>query len=215
MVPEASEKGIRVFRAQGGAAGDIGPAIGWSRLGWPEWEIYRPVFEAAGEAYIAGAGVATPEILRSMGEGAAAAWGAGAASVGLDQPLPEAEQEAAEAEMVAAHCDMLPARAAPGMVEAQRLRDASFARATLRAAGEDGGLAVLVTGNGHARTDRGVPVYLARLRDGLAVHALGQVEVRPGADTLAAYGELPYDFVWFSKGVEDRPDPCEAFRDRG
>ena len=35
MIPEASEQGIAVFREEGGTPGEIGPAIGWDRLGWP------------------------------------------------------------------------------------------------------------------------------------------------------------------------------------
>ena len=77
------------------------------------------------------------------------------------------------------------------------------------------GRAALVTGNGHARTDRGVPLYLARQAPGLRVVALGQIEVRDGATSLADYAEnglLPFDYVWFSERVADRPDPCEGFR---
>jgi len=47
MVPGASEEGIQVFLAQGGARSEIGPAIGWGRMGWPDWDFYAPVFEAA------------------------------------------------------------------------------------------------------------------------------------------------------------------------
>lgn len=219
MVPEGSEKGIAVFRADGGEASEIGPAIGWERLGWPEWSLYRPVFEAAGEARITGGGVARAELRRAIAEGAASVEGPGAVEAGLDQSLPAAEQAALEAEMVAAHCDMLPASAAPGMVEAQRLRDLRFARAALRArdgGGGDAARAVLITGNGHARRDRGVPVYLSRLAPGIEVISLGQVEVVPGltaASDYAAEGRgLVYDYVWFSADVANRGDPCDAFR---
>ncbi|MEM7498008.1 MAG: ChaN family lipoprotein [Pseudomonadota bacterium] len=218
MVPEGSEKGIAVFLGDGGEAGEIGPAIGWERLGWPDWALYRPVFEAAGEARIAGGGVALAEIRRAIAEGAAGVEGSRAGEGGLDRPLPAAEQTALEAEMVAAHCDMLPASAAPGMVEAQRLRDLRFARAALRAreGGDASAQAVLVTGNGPARADRGVPVYLERLAPALEVVSLGQVEVAPGLTAASDYaggtGDLPYDYVWFSAGVEDRDDPCDAFR---
>ncbi len=214
MVPEASEEGIAVFRGQGGALGEIGPAIGWERLGWPDWAFYRPVFEAVGEAYIAGGGVDRERLSLAMAAGAGAGFGPGFAAYGLGQPLTPAQQAAAEAEMIASHCDALPAEAAPGMVEAQRLRDARFAHAVRRAAAAGGGgQAVLVTGNGHARTDRGVPAYLAASVPGAQVLSLGQVEVDPARPALADYpdGALPYDFVWFSPPAE-RPDPCAAFR---
>lgn len=218
MVPEGSEKGIAVFRAGGAEDGDIGPAIGWDRLGWPDWKIYRPVFEAVGSARITGGGVGLADLRRAIAEGAASVEGASASEAGLDRALPAAEQAALEAEMVAAHCDMLPASAAPGMVEAQRLRDFRFARAALRAldGSGEGARAALITGNGHARRDRGVPVYLDRLAPGIETVTLGQVEVQPGLLAASDYAgdaaALPYDYVWFSAGVEDRPDPCAAFR---
>ena len=73
MVPDASEEGIQVFLAQGGAPGSIGPAIGWDRMGWPDWKFYAPIFEAARGAYIAGGGVARSGIRAAMEDGAAIA----------------------------------------------------------------------------------------------------------------------------------------------
>ncbi|MEM8817994.1 MAG: ChaN family lipoprotein [Pseudomonadota bacterium] len=216
MVPEASERGIAVFRAQGGEAGEIGPAIGWDALGWPDWSLYAPIFEAAGDAVITGGGVERVQIIRAIREGAAAAYGPGAVDAGLEKALPAADQAVLEAEMIAAHCDLLPASAAPGMVEAQRLRDARFALAALRAQDGGGGRAVLITGNQHARTDRGAPAYLARLEPELSVLSLGQIEVIGGQNEVGRYdpasGGGPYDFIWFSGGVPGRGDPCDAFR---
>lgn len=214
MVPEGSEEGVQALLAEGGTPGEIGPAIGWDRSGWPDWAMYRPVFEAAAGAYVAGAGVATADLRRAIGEGAAAVEPGSAARLGLDLPLPAAAQAAAEAEMIASHCGKLPAAAAPGMVEAQRLRDARFAAATLRARERGQGRAVLITGNGHARGDRGVPVYLRHADPGLKIVTLGQFETAPGANSLDDYredGAIPYDFVWFSPPAE-RPDPCAGFK---
>jgi uncharacterized iron-regulated protein len=210
MVPEASEEGVQVFLETGGEPGEVGPAIGWERLGWPDWELYRGVFEAAEGAYLAGGGVSRSAIRAAYEGGALGAFGQGAAAYGLDAPLPEGEQAEAEAEMVAAHCDKLPESAAAPMVEAQRLRDATFAHAVRRAMAAGGGAAVLITGNGHARTDRGVPLYLEASDPGLAVRALGQIEVDRERTAFADYEELPYDYVWFSAPAE-RPDPCAAF----
>jgi uncharacterized iron-regulated protein len=210
MVPEASEEGIQVFLAQGGARREIGPAIGWDRMGWPDWELYAPVFEAAPGAYIAGGGVARPAIRAAIEGGAATAYGAGASSVGLDRPLDPAIRIEIEDEMIAAHCNKLPRRAAGGMVEAQRLRDARFANATWRALSEGGGRAVLITGNGHARTDRGAPAYLRLVAPEVTVLSVGMIELKPGADPVAAAHGLPFDYVWFSEPTE-RPDPCAGF----
>jgi uncharacterized iron-regulated protein len=211
MIPRASEGGIAALLEQGGMPAEIGPAIGWERAGWPDWDLYRPVFEAwRARVYTGGA---LPR--RALDEAAAA----GAASVVTDRrfapalarPLDPAMQAAVEDEMVAAHCDRLPRNAAPGMVEVQRLRDASFASAALRARATGGGQVMLITGNGHARTDRGVPVYLREVAPELAVVAVGMIETDPQAPSLDDYRPLPYDYVWFTAPAE-RPDPCDAFK---
>ncbi|MEL6477404.1 MAG: ChaN family lipoprotein [Pseudomonadota bacterium] len=212
MVPEASEEGISVYLEQGGRVGEIGPAIGWNRLGWPDWSYYRPIFEAAPGAQFTGGAVPSTELSTAIRQGAATAFGAGADRYGLSSAPDAATQEALEDEMIASHCNKLPRQAAGGMVEAQRLRDARFASAVERAH-LAGGPTVLITGNGHARADRGVPAYLALSQPDLSVAALGQVEVVEGLDTPERYGAaeaLPYDYVWFSARV-DRPDPCASF----
>ena len=211
MVPEASEEGIQVFLAQGGERGEIGPAIGWDRMGWPDWALYAPIFEAAPGAYIAGGGAARSEIRAAIERGAATAYGAGASAVGLDRPLDPAIRVEIEDEMIAAHCDKLPRQAAGGMVEAQRLRDARFANAAWRALVQGGGgRAVLITGNGHARTDRGAPAYLRLVAPQVAVLSVGMIELQPGADPAAAARGRPFDYVWFSTPAK-RTDPCAGF----
>lgn len=187
--------------------------LDWEASGWPDWALYRPVFAALGDAAITGGGVARPSLTQAIEQGASAAHGAGAEEAGLAEPLAPGIQAALEAEMIAAHCDALPAAMAPGMVEAQRLRDARLAAAALRAHETGGSPAVLVTGNGHARVDVGVPAYLARLAPGLAVLSLGQVEL--AADEVPPdRAELPYDFVWYSEPAE-REDPCAGFESGG
>ena len=80
------------------------------------------------------------------------------------------------------------------------LRDAALARAALDALRDLGGPVVVITGNGHARTDWGAPALLA----GQGVFALGQSEGgRPPEGT--------FDLVLDAAPV-DRPDPCLAFR---
>jgi hypothetical protein len=173
--------------------------------------MYEPIFKAAKGAYVAGGGVARTDLRLAMRTGAIVAYGRGAAGLGLAQPLDPATRTEIEDEMIAAHCNMLPREAAGGMVEAQRLRDARFAAAAFRAFAAGGGQrAVLITGNGHARTDRGVPAYLRRAEPGLKVLSVGMFELAPGADPVAAASGLPYDYIWFSDPVE-RADPCAGF----
>ena len=213
MIPEASEEGIRIFLEQGGERAEIGDAIGWARLGWPDWEMYAPIATAAPGAHVAGGGVARSDLRRAMKHDAAAAFGSGAQAYGLTDALDPETRAAMEAEMLASHCDKLPEAMAARMVESQRLRDARFAHALRRAAAMGGGRAVLITGNGHARTDRGVPAALRAAEPGATTVSLGQIEVREGAEAFGDYaGEAgpPFDYVWFSPRTV-RDDPCAAF----
>jgi uncharacterized iron-regulated protein len=105
---------------------------------------------------------------------------------------------------MAAHCNALPLDLLPGMVDLQRLRDAVLARAALDALAETGGPVAVITGNGHARKDWGLPAYVARIAPEVSLFSLGQSE-----DGAAPEGG--FDLVLDAPGV-DRPDPCLAFR---
>jgi len=122
---------------------------------------------------------------------------------GLDQPLDPVGQAEREAGQMTAHCDALPEDMASGMVEAQRLRDAALARAIVAAMAEGGGPVVVITGNGHARVDWGVPRMLGRALPGASVVSIGQFET-------AAPEDPPFDY-WIVTATVPRDDPCAAF----
>ena len=180
---------------------NLGAIIGWEAAGWPDFAIYAPIF-AASDAPVYGAALPRDTVIAAITSSAAEVFGEGAERYGLAM-LSDDLRAVMEAEQAEAHCDALPAEMLPGMVEAQRLRDAHFARATLAAYDETGGPVVLITGNGHARIDRAVPSYIARVRPELSVHALVLLE--------AAEDDAPFDTVIVTAPAE-RDDPCAAFR---
>ena len=63
---------------------------------------------------------------------------------------------------------------------------------------------VVITGNGHARRDRGIPAMLALAAPGLTIVSLGQMEGTAPPDA-------PFDLVIVTDAPE-RGDPCLAFR---
>ena len=179
-------------------------ALDWEASGWPEFAMYHPIFAAAPEAASYGAQVSRKAARAVLDGGLADSFGDGAAAYGLTEPLPETEQAAREVMQRAAHCDALPEEMLPGMVAVQRLRDAVLARAVVRAMDETGGPVTVITGNGHARRDQGVPAYLDRVAPDLDVHVLGQTEEDRPLD--GGFDEV------LSAPAVDRPDPCTAFR---
>ncbi len=178
--------------------------LDWDNSGWPDLTFNAPLFQYASTRAAFGAEVPRDEARLAFQNGAAAVFGSDAARFGLTSALPEDEQTAREAEQLAAHCDVLPVEILPGFVAAQRLRDAHLARAVLQALATSGAPVVVITGNGHARTDWGIPAVLAVAAPEVRVFSLGQVEgERP--DTA------PFDAV-LAAPAPARDDPCAAFQ---
>ncbi len=180
---------------------ELSRILRWAESGWPPLSMYYLIFQAA-DVPIYGAMVPRSAARAAMERGAATTFGADAARFGLTVPLAPEDQAEREADQLAAHCDALPQEMLPQMVAIQRLRDAVLARAILRAVDETGTPVAVITGNGHARKDRGIPTFLSRLRPGLKVFVLGQSE------DGAVNGD--FDAVIDSPEAE-REDPCKAF----
>ena len=177
-------------------------ALGWAESGWPDFEMYYPVFAVLGGAKVYGAQVPREAagVAFSGGDMSAVLDGAGAA-FGLNAPLAKGQQEEREALQMAAHCDALPKEMLPGMVMAQRLRDVRLAQAVTEALAEVGGPVAVITGNGHARADWGAP---ALLPSEVYSMSFGQFEDKPE-------GEQPFD-LWIVTKATQRDDPCAAFK---
>ncbi|MGR3503105.1 ChaN family lipoprotein [Pseudaestuariivita sp.] len=186
------------------ASGSLPDALAGDGFHWPGLIDYLPVFEAAAGARVLGTAVPPEDMRRAFSDGAAAVFGAGAADYGLGTPLPDGEQNTREEMQFVNHCEAMPREMMPGMVDAQRLRDAVFARTVRAAVKAHGTPVVLVTGWGHARKDWGVPVYLSRAAPELDVFALGLRESAEGADL--------FDQLITTAPEAGRGDPCAAFQ---
>ncbi|MEM6389634.1 MAG: ChaN family lipoprotein, partial [Pseudomonadota bacterium] len=160
----------------------LAAALDWENSGWPDFAFYFPLFQHAATRVAYGAEVSREAAQEAFITGAGDAFPGQAARFGLTEPLPADQQAAREAGQMAAHCDALPEDLLPGFVEAQRLRDAALAEAALRALEDHGAPVVVITGNGHARQDWGVPALLRVAAPDVTVFSLGQVE-----------GDLPKD----------------------
>jgi len=192
----------------------------WDKSGWPASQLFLPLFEAAvaQDLPILPGHPARAEVRDVARKGLGALPADTVARLGLDVPLPETLGNALLDELEASHCGLMPRAAFGNMALAQRYRDAHMAAALADAARAHGS-AILLAGNGHVRTDRAVPWYLARLAPDRKVLAVALMEVEDGATDAAALvpldpqGRPAADFVVLTPRTS-RPDPCEEMRAR-
>ena len=177
-------------------------AAAWDASGWRDFPIYAPIFDALGEARIVGAAAPRKAVRSVYSEGAAALFGADAARFGLDADLPEEQQKLRMQLQFEAHCEAMPLERMAGMVAVQRYRDAVFARAALEALEIYGPPVAVIAGNGHARTDWGVPAVIAKAAPEVTTHAIGFVEDDTG---------MPFDDIRIVPPAE-RDDPCATLK---
>jgi uncharacterized iron-regulated protein len=164
---------------------------GFDRKGW-RWPMHQPVIDAAiaeGRG-LWGSGLSRDTVRPVVMNGLAAApsWLQGLLQ---QSPLDSVAQAAIDKELLDGHCGKLPLTMYPGMRAAQEVRDAAMTQ-TLLAAGANGP-AWLIAGNGHVRTDMGVPRLLRNAAPTRSVLVVGFLErdstgAMPGAQERALYG---------------------------
>jgi uncharacterized iron-regulated protein len=199
-------------------ASDLLQELRWETSGWPAAEIYLPLFDAAVRAsMLIVAAAPDRERMRALVRDDRA--GASdkeltllRSSERMSRPL----REALVAELESSHCGAIAPSVFAGMSLAQRYTDAHMAARTLEEMGEHGG-AFLLAGNGHVRTDRGVPYALNQLAPTRETISVMLLEVEEGnTDPVSylprdPYGNPAADYVLFTPHHE-RPDPCEKMR---
>ena len=192
-------------------------ALAWESSGWPDWKMYQPIFAAAravsSPVY---AGLPPKSVVRALMPEKSTANTYGYFEPGdRTAPMPAANTTVERSTRSTSHCNLLDSQQLVHMARGQRARDAGMARTILALVSRriDSRPVVLIAGNGHVRTDYGVPWHLDRLAGSqtqrLKIVTIGQyseptqsVESDP-ADTHV------YDFVVY-QGRSNRPDPCEG-----
>jgi uncharacterized iron-regulated protein len=206
----------RAKSARPATIADFKTKVDWESGGWNQYP-YDPLLEAILKLSLPiYAGDPPRDTIRKIAkEGLGVLSADDQKRLALDQPLGEKLDAVSAEEIEASHCGMLPKSAIPKMALAQRYRDAHLADATLQAAA-DHGQAVLLTGNNHARTDRGVPWYIRARTPGKKVVSVVLVEVEEGKTDPEAYvprdpdGRPAADYLIFTPSIT-RDDPCKAF----
>ena len=208
--------------SDGGPAGsdDLFRLLEWEASGWPAAQIYKPLFDAVLARRLPFyAGSPPRERVHAVTrDGWTVLSKEERTRLRLNEPMPRLLLEALQADLKDSHCGLLPESVLAGMSDAQRYRDAYLADALLAAAQEHGS-AILIAGNGHVRSDRGVPWHLRLRAPRTRVASLLLVEVEDGKTDPATYvpldpdGERAADYLIFTPRAE-RSDPCAQLRHR-
>jgi uncharacterized iron-regulated protein len=182
-------------------ARQLAEAAGFRFDGW-DWALIGPVVELALERDlpIRAANLSSREAFsiargqpHPLGSAVPSGW------------TPEVEERMAHA-IRDGHCGLLPEAMIPAMVRAQRARDARLAEVVLQAR-VAGRQPVLLAGNGHVRTDLGVPLHLRDIAGSAKIFAVGLLEAPASPD------DGRFDAVRITE-AQERPDPCESLRKR-
>ena len=173
------------------------------RSGW-DWALYRPYLDLAleYELPIVAANLSRADASRVASQGFAAVFDAAAISaLGLDALAPAAVR-AQERAIDEGHCKQLPAEMVVRLARSQTARDAALALSIAPHA-ERG--VVLLTGNGHARKDIGVPMFLSAAQRARTV-TIGLLEDEGATPEWRSRFD-----VAFVTPTQPRPDPCAGF----
>ena len=176
-------------------AGSGAPATATASWNWP---FYRPLIALAlaNDLPIVAANVSRDDTRRIVGEGLQAR--------GFDPVVASDITDGQSAAIEASHCGMLDAATARRMSSAQVARDQFMARMVEANAARG---VVLLAGNGHVRTDIGVPRWLSpATRE--RTESIGMLE--------SDDGQRPDDAAAFDRVIVTQPqpraDPCAAMR---
>ncbi|HXK20363.1 MAG TPA: ChaN family lipoprotein [Polyangiaceae bacterium] len=205
---------VEQYSARGDAsAAGFGAALSWEKTSWPPFKEYQPIFEAAFAAKlpIFAGNVAQADAKALVRQGTSALSAERVKELRLEPAFPAPLEATLVDELRASHCGQLPENLLGPMALAQHARDAQMAKVLADAGAQNG--AVLISGGGHARLDRGVPYYLAFDAPGARVMSVSLREVRHGDVDPTSYAgeEGPFDYVWFTPRGSDE-DPCAAFK---
>ena len=171
-----------------------------ARSGW-DWNLYRPFVELAldYDLPIIAANLSRADAMRVAAEGFAAAFDEATRMRFALDALPPQLLAAHERAIDDGHCNRIPVDALPALARAQVARDLALAQA-VRPHFANG--VVLLTGNGHARNDIGVPFFLSE-DERARVIAIGLLEGdAPNTDWVARFD------VAFATPIQPREDPC-------
>jgi uncharacterized iron-regulated protein len=189
-----------------------------AKIGWEYKKYYGPVFASVVEAKlkIYPADLDRPTMMKVVREGQENA-PEDLQALLEEKQLSEEDREALRKEIEGTHCGMINEDMTKAMMLGQRVRDAAIGNNLYRVKTSGVDAAVLVSGSGHIRKDRGAPMYLSGQDKSASILTIAWLEVSEEASDPKEYAKpwgretLPFDYVVFTPAA-DRPDPCEEMK---
>lgn len=197
------ERQADIDRARRERPRDAEYLIAQAKSGNWEWSHYKPLVQLALDhgLPIVAANLSRKDAMKVAREGYGVVFDAGVRARRHLEALPDAFLRRHERSLAAGHCGFLPDAALPAMARAQIARDVVMADILIRHQARG---VVLLTGNGHARVDLGVPYWL-NADGGKVAIGIGLLEADargPPADAGA------FDF-YVETPAQPRADPCK------
>ena len=177
--------------------------------GW-DWPLYRPFLQLAlrHRLPIVAANLSRADATRvARGAGFEAVLDREALARLAPDRLPPDVMRAHERAVDDGHCNAMPAASLPPLARAQIARDAVLYESIRPYLARE---LVLLTGNGHARNDIGVPRFM-RADERARTVTIGLIEAPADGESLPASWPARFDAAFITPR-HTRPDPCEAFR---
>lgn len=210
MLAEEQQAAVDEAMAVRADAADMERRLKWKDRGWPAFALYWPLIELAQQHGLPVlAADLDPALARRIAREGLAAAGSRRDTL-ASRLLADPEREASIARRIKrGHCDLLPDRALPTMVESWHARNVTMA-VRLASVLDRGRPAVMIAGSGHQEAG-GLPEQLAAIRPGTQQFILTMLEVEPGEDPAAVARTGTGDAVWLAPAAR-RPDQCEELR---
>jgi uncharacterized iron-regulated protein len=210
MLAQDQQPAVDEAMRDGADPAAVGKRLAWVDRGWPDFEMYRPLFDQARRYRLPVVAIdLDQQTVRRIAKEGLGSLPANERSRLVSRLAPDADRERGIArDIEAAHCGLLPLVAVPGMVDAWHARNVTMARRIVQAL-EQAPQVVVIVGRGH-QAPGGLADQVGALRPGarqLIVELVEAGSEEPGRATPGNH------IVWPRPPVE-RPDPCAPLRNR-
>ena len=210
MLAEGQQAAVDEAMRDGADPAAVGKRLTWVDRGWPDFQMYRPLFELARRYGLPVTAIdLDPQTVRRIAKEGLESLPSAERDRLVSRLAPDSNREQGIARVIeAAHCGLLPAGSVPAMVEAWHARNVTMARRILQALDRAPQVAVII-GRGH-QAPGGLADQIDTMRPGVRQLIVEFVEA--GAEEP---GRASADnrIVWPRPSVE-RLDPCAPLRNR-